>query len=261
MVWTATPGWHHDVPNDEYHADTAAVSASYLKTLILDCPAAARLPHEQTQYMLEGSAGHAMIDGTFERDYRVMPEGWTGRSKADKEQRAALEAEGLTVITHDQHATARACADALLAHPVVQDLLPGASHEVVVVWRDQWTGALCKARADLYRADLLTVTDWKLMQDVRPLEFQRAVANYGYHLQAAFYLDGFTQGLGTFAWAAAAKKPPHGVRVYTASRRMLDAGRELYKKALEIHRECARNDLWPAYPTTIEEIDLPVWAY
>jgi hypothetical protein len=41
---------------------------------------------------------------------------------------------------------------------------------------------------------------------------------------------------------------------------MLEHGRREYRKAIELYKECASLDLWPAYSQQVQTLELPVWV-
>lgn len=65
-----------------------------------------------------------------------------------------------------------------------------AETESTIVWRDLGTDLTCKGRIDADAPLLKTLIDVKTTQSAERAEFERSIFNYGYHRQAAFYLDG-----------------------------------------------------------------------
>ena len=85
--------------------------------------------------------------------------------------------------------------------------------EIAIVWDDPETGLRCKARIDFVSEyDGWTVVgDLKSSINAAPKQWARAVANYGYHRQAAFYLDGcnaISPHDRLFAWIIQEKDDP-----------------------------------------------------
>ena len=105
--------------------------------------------------------------------------------------------------------------------------------------------------------------DVKTTQDASPREFAKSIANFGYHVQAAYYLD-ICNDLGMdkkcFIIVAVESAPPHGVGIYQLSTEAIETGRKLYRKWLEILAECIEKDEWLGYPEKFNVIDLPGWA-
>ena len=122
---------------------------------------------------------------------------------------------------------------------------------------------MCKIRPDKLPGNGICV-DIKTTDDASPEGFSKSCANYGYHIQAAFYLEGLTRITGeqhdTFVFIAVEKTPPYGIGVYYASHDFIAKGRELMGKALDIYSECLKTNLWPCYSAEAKELNLPRWA-
>jgi exodeoxyribonuclease VIII len=83
---------------------------------------------------------------------------------------------------------AKACIDAVNAHPAASQLLAGAERELSLFWTDARYHVPCKARYDARNHGL--VMDLKTTQDASPEGFARQAANLLYHCQAAHYFSG-----------------------------------------------------------------------
>lgn len=134
--------------------------------------------------------------------------------------------------------------------------------ELTMLWNHGSRGipVVCKARLDWLNMDGFLV-DIKSTEDASPKEFARSILNYGYHRQAAFYLDGFEIITGTpakgFIFAAFEKKPPYACAFYIATDEMIRKGRRDYMTALSKYKHCLDRDEWPGYPEEILPIGLP----
>jgi len=85
---------------------------------------------------------------------------------------------------------------------------------------------------------------------------------YQYQVQAALYVDVAEAIDGKnrdFYWVAVEKDAPYAVAVYKASDEMLERGRQQYIKAIDLYKECAALDLWPAYSQQVQTLELPGW--
>jgi PDDEXK-like domain of unknown function (DUF3799) len=75
-------------------------------------------------------------------------------------------------------------------HPQLSKAFTGGAAEVSIFWTDRVTGVPCKARLDYWKPK--AIVDLKSFENSLGLPVRkaiaRAVANYRYHLQAAFYL-------------------------------------------------------------------------
>ena len=95
--------------------------------------------------------------------------------------------------------------------------------------------------------------------------FSRSIANFGYEIQAAFYVDGIRAVTGMelpFLFVAVEKEAPHAVAVYRADPEVIEVGRKKYRAALQLLKWCQESGSWPAYQPggEIELISLPRWA-
>lgn len=172
--------------------------------------------------------------------------------------------KGCTIIKAEDMNKIKKIRESILAHDAARKLLdyPGKS-EVSYFWKDPETGQECKCRVDYVRADGILV-DFKTTEDASPRTFTKAVANFRYHVQDAFYSDGV--GLTTlgpikaFVFLVAEKSPPFGVATYILDPYAVMVGRKLYQRDLRRYAECMESQSWPAYSEKIEPLTLPGWA-
>lgn len=118
-----------------------------------------------------------------------------------------------------------------------------------------------KGRPDLIAKDAngdLVIVDLKTTQDASPASFAKDVANFKYHLQAAFYMR--LTGAKKFIILAQEKELPCANRVYTLDEAALAEGNRLMDEALALYAQCVAFDSWPTYSKDITELSLPKWA-
>lgn len=228
--------------NSEYHATKSHLSASSIKK-ILDNPYEFLNPVEMNSpELLIGSVVHKLVlePDTFDDEFAVMP-AIDRRTKAGKEEYAAfLEAsKDKECIPLDFYNKAVAMSKAVNDQKEIKDLLlsNGVAERSVFGEID---GVKVRCRPDYYREDLGLIVDLKTTQDAHPDAFAKSIANFGYFIQAAFYLDVLRSvGLSAnkFVFVAVSKKEPYMVGVYELTPNDIDLGREMYKKAFEIHKD------------------------
>lgn len=125
---------------------------------------------------------------------------------------------------------------------------------------------MCRAKADWLRPD--GIVDLKTTPSAAPDALSKSVYNFGYYLQAAFYLRGFravadrtVAAVPFFGFVAVETTPPYLVHAHQLSDRALAYGDRKVSEALERYRDCTESGVWPGYPDDeITEIDLPAYV-
>lgn len=138
-------------------------------------------------------------------------------------------------------------------------------YEVSVVWDDKATGLRCKARIDKLIPGITTAVDLKKTRDARDHAFGRAAADYGYALQAAFYMDGLETATGKphdMVYLCQEDEPPYASAMYRVmpTTEAYKVGRWQYRNALGAIAHCRKTNIWPGYGDEVNELVLPKWA-
>ena len=148
--------------------------------------------------------------------------------------------------------------------PIAAGLLEDASTEQSFFWRDP-EGILRKCRTDIITANGQFVVDLKSTEDVSRDGFGRAIANFGYHVSAAWYLDVLAGLYGEdapseYAFIAVQKSRPYDVAVHYLTQRQIHLGRLKYRKYLATLTACMDTGYWPGVANgEAIEAALPVW--
>lgn len=247
--------------NEQYHA-AAGISKSGLD-LILRSPAHYRFSEkrEATRAMEIGTALHCAIlePERFAADYMMLREVTDRRASAYKEACKVWSAE--RVLTGSEADRVAGMQESVLSHPVLGRFVkaPGRC-ELSVFATDPETGVLVKCRFDKL-LDAKLAIDVKKMQDLR--DFGKSVANYGYHMQAAFYTDVWKWATGEdldgFMFAAVEEQMPHASAMITLDDEAMDIGRMEYRKALNTYAECFDRDEWNGIYQELAPVQLPSW--
>ena len=265
-------GLVRDMPPERYHA-THAMSAGGLKRMKrspahfygLQLDPNRPEPGDPTPAMKNGTLVHTAL---FEPDqvaarYVVKPEGMNFSTKDGKAWR---DAQTLEIVEDVQMRAALAQAAAVRAVPDLAALLADGYGEASAFWIDPETGELCKCRPDWTSpaGDGVILVDGKTCQDASPAGFGRAIWNMDYHLQAAWYSDGFEAATGLrvhgFVFAAVESAWPHVAAPYMLGDDVLEAARRENRRLLNRYAECRRTGVWPGYAPAIQLINLPAWA-
>jgi exodeoxyribonuclease VIII len=173
-----------------------------------------------------------------------------------------LEAEGREIITVEENTKLTAIRDAVRSHPAAAKALAGSPViEQSIFWDAD--GIACRCRPDAV-TERGVILDLKTTRDASPEGFAKSIAQYRYHVQAAFYSDGYKAAFGEaprgFVFIAVETEPPYLVAVYVASETMTSRGRIEYQTDLDTFRECVATDTWPGYSSSPLTLDLPKWA-
>jgi len=259
--------------NSAYHAHPA-VSKSHLD-LIARSPLhywsryldPNRVTPEPTPAMRLGTALHTHVLelDQWDQQIAVAPQ-CDRRTKAGKEAFASFEADaaGKTVITADDAEVVMAMGRSIMRHPGAAMLLglPGKA-ETTHMWTDATYGVDCKCRPDYLTDDGSIMVDLKTTRDASPRGFRRSIADYRYHCQAGWYLNGVEQATGKrpdqFIFICVETTAPYACAVYAADAEMIERG---YQRAMEDLGKlavCKAADNWPSYSDQIEPIGLPGW--
>ncbi len=257
--------YHRHSAVSKSHLDQVARSPLHYWAAYLDPN---RQPREATPAMVIGSAVHTHVLelDTWDQRYVTCPEGIDRRTKQGK-----AEWEAFSVASSNRTVLSKADADlvmrmgqAIYAHPAAAFLLqrPGLA-EQTYLWTDDATGLECKCRPDWMTRDGQLIVDLKTTEDASPAGFRKSVANFRYHVQAAWYLDGLERATGRrpeqFIFICVEKKPPHAVAVYAASVEMVATGAITAEGDLARLALCRESNEWPGYSNQIEVLDLPPW--
>lgn len=224
---------------------------------------------QETPSQRFGSAVHVAVlePEKFDALYAIRPD-VNGRTKEGKAVLEAFEAKnrGKTIITATEHEAVIQCRDAVRSNPVFRNLVAAeAEMEKEIYWTDSETGLEMKAKLDLVTPEI--VIDLKTTTDADPASFPRSASNYGYHRQAALYLEALQlSGVGAeaFFFVCVEKVPPYAVSIFQATTDFLEHGQQENRALLSDLKTCFERNEWPGYewksPTGVHPLDLPPWA-
>ncbi|EBU8795069.1 exonuclease VIII, partial [Salmonella enterica subsp. enterica serovar Newport] len=264
------PGIYYDIPNEAYHAGPG-VSKSQLDD-IADTPAIylwrknAPVDTEKTKSLDTGTAFHCRVlePEEFSKRFIIAPE-FNRRTSAGKEEEKTFLEEcartGRTVLTAEEGRKIELMYQSVMALPLGQWLVESAGYaESSVYWEDPETGILCRCRPDKIIPEFLWIMDVKTTADIQ--RFRTAYYDYRYHVQDAFYSDGYRAQFGeipTFVFLVASTTAECGrypVEIFMMGEDAKLAGQREYRRNLQTLAECLNNDEWPA----IKTLSLPRWA-
>lgn len=264
------PGIYYDIPNEAYHAGPG-VSKSQLDN-IADTPAIylwrknAPVDTEKTKTLDTGTAFHCRVlePEEFSKRFIIAPE-FNRRTSAGKEEEKTFLEEcartGRTVLTAEEGRKIELMYQSVMALPLGQWLVESAGYaESSVYWEDPETGILCRCRPDKIIPEFHWIMDVKTTADIQ--RFRTAYYDYRYHVQDAFYSDGYRAQFGEipiFVFLVASTTAECGsypVEIFMMGEDAKLAGQREYRRNLQTLAECLNNDEWPA----IKTLSLPRWA-
>lgn len=270
IVEDIEPGIYYGISNENYHAGPG-ISKSQLDD-IADTPALylwrknAPVDTTKTKTLDLGTAFHCRVlePEEFSNRFIVAPE-FNRRTNAGKEEEKAFLMEcastGKTVITAEEGRKIELMYQSVMALPLGQWLVESAGHaESSIYWEDPETGILCRCRPDKIIPEFHWIMDVKTTADIQ--RFKTAYYDYRYHVQDAFYSDGYEAQFGvqpTFVFLVASTTVECGrypVEIFMMGEEAKLAGQQEYHRNLRTLADCLNTDEWPA----IKTLSLPRWA-
>lgn len=272
----AEPGIHLELDEHEYHADPVdggSLSVTEAKR-ILDCPARYRWYKDNGEERKDtfdfGHVAHGMVLGVGREIVVCDFDDW--RTKDARTAKAEAREAGLVPILTDDSETVKAMAEALKQHPIAMRLFANGHPEVSMFWHDlePFSGetVMLRGRLDWLpeppESGRMIIPDYKTAVSAEGRAFGRSAASYGYHSQAAWYMDGVRALLGVddpaFVFVVQEKEPPYLVNVIELDETALTIGRDRNRRAIATWIECTAKNEWPGYGTDVELVSLPRWA-
>lgn len=257
------------LPENKYHS-LDLVSNSKLAIL---AKSPAHLKYNRTNPWLPtpaqelGTAIHSAIlePHAFSENYIASPK-FDRRFKEQKALAAQWDSENCDKLKISQEDLTM-CLDiatAVRSHSRAGRLVENANQiESSLIWQHKRTELDCKSRIDAICLNLKTVFDIKSTRSANRYHFEKAIFDFGYHRQGAFYIDA-CRALGIeidhYAIIALEKTAPYGLMVYRLKDEVIDLGRRENESLLTLWKECEESDFWPSYPEETQDIGLPAWA-
>jgi len=253
------------MPNNVYHAHKGSISNSGL-VLVDRSPAhyQSRGSWESTRAKEMGTAIHTAFlePDVFAHDFVIVH---GSHARTDKAYRDAKEYSGAAfTFTEDEGEKILGTQQSILTNKNARLMIDEQHYtEISIFANDPETGVLVRVRFDLLTESGRCV-DLKKTRDARSDEFQKAIWNYKYYRQAAFYSDVFQWFTGekpiSYEWWAIEEEAPYALKIYEPDDFCLDAGRFEYRRALDTYAECVNSGIWNPYPSEKELIGLPTWV-
>jgi hypothetical protein len=180
----------------------------------------------------------------------------------DRRKKEYLEAkkiaDGKEVVSKKYYESCKLIDEKLAKDPIGKNLFTNGKVEHSIFWKDPETGLLLKSRPDFISDNY--IVDIKTTQCAEKYQFRKSVKNYKYHIQAAMQLDAYKAVTGkshlNYIYFAIEPEEPFVFSIITLGDDFIEAGREEYKKGLQLYLECMKNNYWPGYHKGIIEINM-----
>ncbi len=221
---------------------------------------------EDNKSLRVGSAFHCLVlePEKFDDEFAVAPD-VDRRKKSGKQEyqdfcenskdKIVLQQKEIDLIT-DMN-------EAIQNHDTAMMYLDKGLPEHSIYWEQD--DILCKCRPDMLKENV--IIDLKTSASPASIDsFSKTIYKYRYYVSAAYSTDGLKSIMNYdtafYVFIVAETKPPYHIAVYVADPRMIEIGRDHYKKNLNQFRVCKSNNFWPGYnDDSSVEIDLPEWVY
>lgn len=279
----AEDGMYSGIPDEVYHGDRTSLSSSGARALLApSCPEIFRHqqlepPAPKPQYDF-GHVAHKFVLGEGSEIAELDPaihglnkDGSPSKSPTStamwQEAAEAARYRGQIPMHIAEVAKARAMAARVREHPLAAALLADGYPELSGYWHDPETGVRLRFRPDWLPnpgRGRLIVVDYKTATSAHPGHFARAAADYGYHQQVPWYLDGLAAcdiaDDAAFVFIVQSKTPPFPVSVIELKPDDIELGRRRNRKAIDLYAACAAHDHWPDYGQGVHSVSLPSYA-
>jgi hypothetical protein len=259
-------GLYLNLPSDEYHSDDALGSSS-LKTLATKTPAHLKgMVRKESAAFDIGTAFHTLVLEPS-KESTIICGGDDRRGNKWKDAKADADFNGNVILTTDEYDKVFRMRDALMANEDAVNLLTGKTvAEASLFANDKQTNIRCKIRPDLFNYDLNCMVDLKTAITASPEGFARAVADYGYHVQQAYYQriwnGHFTDKQSDdFFFVVIEKEPPFLSAVYHLDKMTIMEGHNLVKWGMDVYRKCKASNVWQGYESGVQQISIPKYAF
>ncbi len=275
-----TPAVEPDMPEPAYHAHRALSASGAKKLLPPSCPA--RFAYERDNppppkpEFDVGHGAHKLALGVGAElvmvadEWGANPNDW--RTNKVKDRLVEVRKAGKIPLKPKDYAAVHGMADALRKDPIAAELFDPERMraELSLFWTDAETGVPRRARTDAVSTPDAdgqpVVVDYKTTTAADLDHISRALWNFGYCIQAPWYLDavqacGLAGDDARFLFVFQEKDPPYVVSVIEPDPTVLAVGERRARQAIERFRDCTESGVWPGHvpPGEIPLVGLPAY--
>lgn len=262
-----TPGIYPNISIEDYH-NAPGISKTGLWTIYTKTPAHYRfgIKREAPHFDL-GQATHLAILEPEKFSAQVMRGPTDRRGNKWKDLEAEATNSKRLLLVASEYDKAITIAEAVRCNPLIDKVLDETKTKIehTAVWHDDYAGDTVRVRPDVIREDMELMLDVKTARDASPRGFQKAIAEYGYHVQEALYTQGWERAGGkpirATVFLVYESEPPFLHALYELPPSAILEGQSIVIRALSTYGECLKSGKWPGYPEEVTELALPRWAH
>lgn len=260
---TVEPGIYYGMPFDEYVA-IDAVNSSSLKNMVvsaLNYNFKKGLADSPSKSMDIGRVAHLGIlePEKYNNDYIV----YDGIRRGKEWESFKADNMGKEILNVSENERVNNMMQSASTHVAARKIISDCTSEVTVIFIEQSSGILCKARIDCYDRALRYFADLKTAREVEPWAFARQSASLYYHFQYAFYRIALHSVFGVWIpvkCIAVQNNAPFDTVVFNVSTHTVDVGMKLVMESLTKLKECRESGDWPGISSDEVDLELPAWA-
>jgi hypothetical protein len=202
----------------------------------------------------------------FLKTYKVMPDFGNQTFKANKEAKAAWlkdQPEGQEFITDKESTQIKEMVESLMLKESFKKLVSAPDMQTELAITAKLHGRDCKIRCDAVSISKKIIIDLKTTISARPEAFRYSVRDYGYDVQAAFYVLVAAAETKTDPkeWShytiAVEKEPPYENQVFGYTEEAITYGASEILRAFTILKDCEETKEWYGYPDIVMPLDRP----
>lgn len=264
------PGIDIDLYHSQKICDGPSISSSGLRTIGIECPARFyaysdlnpnKVQPKDKASLNFGRAAHALMLGEPEFNSKFVISPYETFNAANA--RAWRDAQTKQIVRVADMVIINDMVRALKNNPQVARAFKTGQPEQSIIWRHGSTGIWLKARPDWMPDDPTKefIIEYKTAATIQPRALSANVFRYGYHMQAALFLDGLKEATGINAFSIAhvvqEKDPPYLAELRMFTPEQIEFGRHAYWRALQIFAECLSTGKWPGYTSEPQFFQTP----
>lgn len=260
-------GLYINLPEKDYHADPAFSRSFAWTAYSKTWRHAIGQVYKEQQHFNFGSAFHKaiLLPNDFELTVARGPIDRRGSKWKQAKNEATDNAQLL--LTSTDYDSVLKIRDTVHSDNGINTLIVN-DHSIAessAFWIDKETGERCKVRPDLVRPDIGIMVDLKTSMSAAQRDFQRSIAKYGYAMQDAAYMHGWSRACGSeltgFVFLVVEKEPPYEFAIYELDENSVYEGWLQWRKTLDEFHKYKENGLFPGYDREVRKISLPSWSF